>query len=161
MDLQKIRVRQDLKRMVINYYLRGEITEDQSTCICDYIDSSIGGGFLPKETGRTVIPFPVSAEINPTVTGTPALKHAPEEPRFSEWYENFKDSGFRDYKYTGRRILWVLYDLRINSLEELANTPLKKIGNRRDIGAKSIEIIRTVLEKNGFTAIHEPKEKTT
>ena len=64
MDLQKLRVRKDLERMVINYFLRGEITEDQSSRICDYIDSTIGGGNYPKpgqgKKGSYIIPFPIA-----------------------------------------------------------------------------------------------------
>jgi hypothetical protein len=60
MDLQKIRVRQDLERMVINYFLRGDISETQSADICNYIDSAIGGGNFPKPDQRraAVITFP-------------------------------------------------------------------------------------------------------
>ena len=50
MDMEKIKVRQDLSRMVLNYYIRGKITEDQSARICNYIDSTIGGGILSKRT---------------------------------------------------------------------------------------------------------------
>ena len=61
MDLQKIRVRHDLGRMVENYRATGDITEEQSALICGYIDSIIGGGFPPvpgQSEGLTVIPFP-------------------------------------------------------------------------------------------------------
>ena len=64
MDLQKIRVRKDLERMVINYRIRGDISEDQCAQICDYIDRTIGGGFYPRpaqgKQGRAVIPFPAT-----------------------------------------------------------------------------------------------------
>ena len=63
MDLQKIRVRKDLERMVKNYFLRGEITEDQSARICDFIDNTIGGGNFPQpcrqNNGRAIIPLPI------------------------------------------------------------------------------------------------------
>jgi len=72
MDLQKIRVRQDLERMIINYYLLNEISKEQSNKICDYIDITIGGGEFPKsahEGYHSVIQFPTSYEGNnaPTV----------------------------------------------------------------------------------------------
>jgi hypothetical protein len=61
MDLEKIRVRQDLERMVINYFLMGKIEEGQSSEIIDFIDRTIGGGFLPVPSfkGKTII-FPTT-----------------------------------------------------------------------------------------------------
>jgi hypothetical protein len=63
MDLQKIRVRQDLERMVINYFLRKEISEDQSAAICNFLEKTIGGGTLPQPgqyRNHSVIQFPTS-----------------------------------------------------------------------------------------------------
>ena len=63
MDMEKIRVRQDLERMVINYYIQGNITGEQSAKLCDFIDNTIGGGYFPKpgeHHGRAVIPFPTA-----------------------------------------------------------------------------------------------------
>ena len=48
------------------------------------------------------------------------------------------------------KILRTLYRLRINSLEELAETPPHKIRTRHYVGDQSLEIIRSVLEKNGL-----------
>jgi len=77
MDLQKIRVRQDLERMVTNYFLRGEISEEQSNQICTQLDRIIGGGFIPKP-GRgdhaKVITFPMSL-----YKGKPEKENPPEE----------------------------------------------------------------------------------
>jgi len=80
-DFDKIKVRQDIARLVINYYLRGNITEDQSAKICDYIDSVIGGGNFPtphreNRQGRSVIPFPT----NYTGPKTGAEKKEEEKP---------------------------------------------------------------------------------
>jgi hypothetical protein len=151
MDLQKIRIRirEDLGRMVRNYFLREEITADQYARICVYIDTIIGSGTFPKPEqgrGRSVIPFPTS------YTGPAAREDsAPKEqfPPYFEWCENFKGTGF------GRMILRTLYYLHINSLEELSKTPLKKIRECRNIGDKSLAIIQAVLEKNGFTTTAE------
>jgi len=61
MDLEKIRVKKDLERMVINYRITGDITEEQSEKICNFIDGTIGGGNYPKP-GRgeykSIIQFP-------------------------------------------------------------------------------------------------------
>jgi hypothetical protein len=67
MDLQKIQIRQDLERMVLNYFLMGKINEDQSTNIIDHIDRIIGGGFIPTPGPKgEIILFPGVYE------GTPA-----------------------------------------------------------------------------------------
>jgi hypothetical protein len=59
MDLEKIKVRQYLERMVINYFLMGKISKEQSDKIADYIDSVIGEGFLPEPgQGEKIICFP-------------------------------------------------------------------------------------------------------
>ncbi|MDR0496627.1 MAG: hypothetical protein LBH42_03330, partial [Treponema sp.] len=63
MDMQKMQVRADLERMVINYFLLGEITEDQSADICNFIDNTIGGSYFPEPGERqkgAIIPFPTS-----------------------------------------------------------------------------------------------------
>jgi hypothetical protein len=63
MDLQKIRVRKDLERMVINYRVTGDITEEQSEKLCFHLEQVIGGGNIPK-AGRAeyknIIQFPTS-----------------------------------------------------------------------------------------------------
>jgi hypothetical protein len=61
MDLEKIRVRQDLERMVVNYFLMGKISEEQSAKITDYVDNVIGGGCLPEPgfKSKTII-FPTA-----------------------------------------------------------------------------------------------------
>jgi hypothetical protein len=61
MDLVKLRVRQDLERMIINYRIRGDISEDQCDRLCHFIDTTIGGGEFLKPSvrkGPSVIPFP-------------------------------------------------------------------------------------------------------
>jgi hypothetical protein len=63
MNLQKNMVRQEIERMVINYYVLKLISEDQSAAICDFLERTIGGETMPqpgKHRGRSVIPFPTS-----------------------------------------------------------------------------------------------------
>ena len=48
-------------------------------------------------------------------------------------------------------MLHTLHSLRINSPEELTNTPPSKIRNRNSVGGKSPEIIWSVLERNGLS----------
>ena len=61
MDLKKIRVRQDLERMVTNYFLMGEIGEKETGEIIDFIDRAIGGGAPPKPcVERKIIIFPTA-----------------------------------------------------------------------------------------------------
>ena len=103
MDNKKIRVRQDLERMVINYFLRGDITEDQSSRICDFIDNAIGGGYLPEpyrgdKQGGAVITFPT------TYTGpkeSADKKQEEEEKEAPEIYAPYGDAvpeGIEDFR---------------------------------------------------------------
>jgi hypothetical protein len=109
MDAVKIRVRQDLERMVINYFLRGDITEDQSARICDCIDNAIGGGNLPEpyrgnKQGRAVIPFPTTytgADTNKASADNlpPAISseiYAPYGEALPEDVEDFRETLQRD-----------------------------------------------------------------
>ena len=100
---------------------------------------------LPKPRNK-VIAFPTKAELQ----NTRKVSSHENLPCYSDWRKNFNDSGFADYNYVGHRILWALYDLRINSLGELANTPPGELMKRRNVGKKTIAIIKAVLEKNGF-----------
>jgi hypothetical protein len=85
MDLQKIRVRQDLQRMVLNYFVIKDITEDQSARICDYIDRIIGGGEFPQPgrqaRGGAVIPFPTAYTGQQNNTATPERVREEREER--------------------------------------------------------------------------------
>jgi hypothetical protein len=47
MDLQKIQIRQDLERMVLNYFLNGKIEKNISERLIGCIHETIGGGELP------------------------------------------------------------------------------------------------------------------
>ena len=110
MDLKKIRVRKDLERMVINYFLRGEISENQSTLICDFIDNTIGGGNFPQpgrsKQGRTVIPFPTtytgpqtSADEKPEQEEPPEKSqeiYAPYGEPLPEGVQDFREALQRD-----------------------------------------------------------------
>jgi DNA-directed RNA polymerase alpha subunit len=75
---------------------------------------------------------------------------APEQRKlsFSEHREGFKDVTFGSYYHT--RIMWTLYDLDIRSLEDLVRTPVNELLKHRNIGCKTIECIRAVLESRGF-----------
>ena len=105
MDLEKLRVRKDLERMVINYFLRGEISEDQSARICDYIDNTIGGGYYPQpcrqKNGHAVIPFPTSytgPKENPEAS-EPEQEETPAKSQ--EIYAPYGDplpEGIEDYR---------------------------------------------------------------
>ena len=110
MDVEKIRVRQDLERMVINYFIRGDITEDQSARLCDLIDNTIGGGNFPEpyrgKQGRAVIPFPTtytgpetSADKKPEQEEAPAKPqeiYAPYGEALPEGVPDFRETLQRD-----------------------------------------------------------------
>jgi len=150
MDMQKMQVRADLERMVYNYALMGIIENEAATKIVSFIGLTIGGN-MPEPRGR-IIAFPVPQ--NAVIPSTPLEDEKEKFTPFPKWYENFKDSGFDDYKIVGRKILRALWDNGINSLEELAKTPVSKYSGR-GWGNRMFEIINEVLEKNGYA----PKEK--
>jgi hypothetical protein len=148
MDLAKIQVRQDLERMVINYSLMGKISKEQANKIADYVDTVIGGACLPEpDPEEKIIYFP----------GTWQGEKPREPPKapakrvwsFEDHCEAFEGVQFGAYYHT--RIMWTLYDLHIHSLEELAKTPVNTLLRQRNMGHKTIEHIRTVLENRGFT----------
>jgi excisionase family DNA binding protein len=70
---------------------------------------------------------------------------------FAEHREAFKDVLLEYPKGMRTRIIQVLYNIHIHSLEELAKTPASILLNKRNIGCKSLKCIRTVLENRGFT----------
>ena len=71
-------------------------------------------------------------------------------PPFSEYRDTFRSLGINGPNNHGW-IYYSLYDLRIRSLEELAETPPDKLW-RKGIGPKTFEIIRGVLESNGIAS---------
>jgi hypothetical protein len=102
----------------------------------------------PLKREGNIIYFPSPAGMQAPV---PAERSAPEaDPMlpFSEYREAFRKLGITGPNNRGQ-IYYSLYDLRIRSLEELAETPPYKI-RRRGIGQKTFEIIRTVLASNGI-----------
>ena len=147
-----MQVRAELERMVYNFALVGKIENDAATKIAAFIGITIGGDDEPR---CRIIPFPSSVNIErPAAAEIPQPLDEEEDERlpYQEWYENFKDSGLGDYGRVSVKILRTLYRLGINSLEELAKTPLYKIKRRHYVGEQSLDIIRAVLERNGFTA---------
>jgi hypothetical protein len=90
MDLQKIRVRQDLERMVINYFLMGKISREQADKIADYVDGVIGGGCLPEPAQREgkIIYFPETGQDGKPREPPKALEQ--RKPSFGEHREGFK-----------------------------------------------------------------------
>ena len=152
MDIQKIHVRRDIERMVINYFLMGKISKEQSNRIINYVDDVIGGGCFPKPEQRgKIIHFPAPAGTRaPDHAERPATEADPMPP-YPEYCDTFRKYGFDNFKYFHHRIFATLYDLRIRSLEELAKTPPEKI-RRRGIGPKTYEIIRSVLKSNGIAS---------
>jgi hypothetical protein len=140
MDLEKAQVCQDLERMVVNYFLMGKLSLEQSNSITSYLNATIGGGRFPKPEARgNIIYFPGAWQEEP-----------PEQRKlsFSEHREGFKDVTFGSYYHT--RIMWMLYDLDIRSLEDLVRTPVNELLKHRNIGRKTIECIRATLERRGF-----------
>lgn len=161
MDMQKLQVRADLERMVYNYALLGKIENDTAAKIAAFIGHTIGGGNPPEIRGK-IITFPVPAGAAQPAAATiapPPPDEKEQRPPFSEWVSNFEGAGFDEYGRAGKKILLTLYERGINSLEELASTPPDAIRRRHYIGDGSLEMIRAVLEKNGFA--WEPARRKT
>jgi hypothetical protein len=152
MDMQKMKVRADLERMVYNYALLGKIENDTADKIVSFIGLTIGGGDLTEPRCRIIaFPSPVTRQPEPVERrSTSELDESERRVRMkAAWRENFEGI---DFGANHSRILDALYDLRINSLGELAETPPDKIKEFHGIGEKSLAVIRSVIEKNGFTA---------
>jgi hypothetical protein len=82
-----------------------------------------------------------------------AANPAPEESglavrgvSFAEHCENFAGVDFGVGNKWRGRILWALYSIRVHTLEELGNqTAIKKLCEKRGIGPKTFEQIRSAL----------------
>jgi hypothetical protein len=142
MDLQKIQVRADLERMVINYFLMEKISEEQSEKIVNYIDDVIGGGCFPEpDPGEKIIYFPGAWQEEQSPVPPKDLE--PPHPHI------------RDYLYEqGVRfrsnLVWALHDLGAYNLETIAALPIRELESRRGIGKKSIDDLRAFLQSKGL-----------
>jgi len=123
MDMEKIQVRQDLSRMVMNYVVRGSITEDQSARICNYIDSTIGGGDFEQtyrsKKGGAVIPFPTSyaGEKEPVLSDYERAEQTAKLAAQSEIYAPYGEplpEGVHDFRQTLQRdgLVLIYYEMR-------------------------------------------------
>ena len=150
MDIQKIKIKAVLERIVYNYALLGIIENDTATKIVSYIGNVIGGG-EPPERENNIIYFPAPAGMPAPDYADPPAPY--EEPKlsFAEHREAFKGVDFGGNP-AGGQILWALYRYRIHSIEELARTPAAKLLNCRRLGPKSVERIRAALRRNGIVS---------
>jgi hypothetical protein len=106
MNLEKIQVRQDLKRMVLNYVLMGKITEDHADRITIFIDNVIGGGELGEVTpsGAKVYNFPGTWQGKEQPEYQPPPKPQKETKVFRVMPdEPFPEIGESDFRKTLRR----------------------------------------------------------
>jgi hypothetical protein len=148
MDAQKMSVRADLERMVLNYLLMGRIENREADQIISCLDRAIGYAPAPEEPRRgKVIPFPKAA------TGEGREHKKPPEPEETPWEQCQKISdelGLRDIKYLGSRILNAISKSGVKSVEELAELPLVELSKRRGIGEKAVSVIREALKSKGY-----------
>jgi len=56
-DMQKIKIRADIERLIYNYVLMGKIENETAVRIVSFIDEAIGGGNLQGTKGK-IIDFP-------------------------------------------------------------------------------------------------------
>jgi hypothetical protein len=170
MDLEKIRVRQDLERMVINYFLMGKISEEQSNRIADYVDTVIGGGYLPEPSSKS------KTIIFPTTYTSPAkhlgdfeneeeesLKETVIEASygspFPDCYPDFREALQRD------GLLLVLWEKRIGKEGTFYNVLWAKSCGRKRYTAwsgniREEEIPYVMPGDNTDYSYREPKLKT-
>jgi hypothetical protein len=146
MDMQKMQVRTELERMVYNFALLGKIENDTATELVSLIGVTIGGDESPELRGKIIV-FP---SPSPVPGKQPKPSNDDKQLSWSVWYENFRDIEINGTSHRQLMILRAFYTLKINSLEELAKTPLDKIKKCNGIGEKSLAIILSILEKNGF-----------
>ena len=154
MNMQKMQVRADLERMIYNYALTGQIENDTADKIVSFIGLTIGGNDLPETQSRIIV-FPAPPNtVAPDSVKIPQLldekEDDDEQPPYSEWLANFKDTGLGNYGRCSINIFKALYHLGINSLEELAKMPPQRFCDCRIFGLKSYLAIREVLHRHGF-----------
>ena len=130
MDIQKIQVRQDLERMVINYFLVGKISKEQSDRIASYIDDVIGGGFFPEPAqGVKVISFP---------------ERRAEPDNRLRYYLSKEGIVFSP------SLTWALNELGAYNLETIASISVKKLELCKGVGKKAIARLRAFLQSKGL-----------
>jgi hypothetical protein len=78
MNLEKIHIRNDLKRMVYNYVLAGKIDNREADLITVFIYNVIGGGELELETGK-VLNFPGEWQERESRECKPEIPQKPKE----------------------------------------------------------------------------------
>ena len=141
MDIQKIQVRLDLERMVINYFLVGKISKEQSDRIASYIDDVIGGGFFPKPApGVKVIPFPKCRAEPETDSRRYTI---PSNPHLRD-YLNKEGIVFSP------SLTWALNELGAYNLETIASISVKKLELCKGVGKKAIARLRAFLQSKGL-----------
>lgn len=166
MDLKKIRVRQDLKRMVINYFLLGKISEEQSNKIADYVDDVIGGGYLPEPISKSkTIIFPT------TYTGPAKHLEDKEEPAeaaiIEAPYGSPLPDSYPDFREALQRngLLLILWEKRIGKEGTFYNVLwAKSCGGRRYTAwsgnVREEEIPYVMPDDNTDYSYNSPKLKT-
>jgi hypothetical protein len=103
MNLEKIKVRNDLKRMVYNYVLAGKIGDSQADQITGFIDNAIGGGELELETGK-VLNFPGEWQGREPPVRKPEPPPKPEEKEVKV-FRVMPDEAFPEGEIDLRKIL--------------------------------------------------------
>lgn len=146
MDIQKIQVRQDLERMVINYFLMGKISKEQSDRIASYIDDVIGGGFFPEPApGVKVISFP-KRRAEPDSRRYTLEKAEPLNSRVSALRDYLSKEGIA----LTSSLTWALHELGAYNLETIASISVKKLELCKGVGKKAIARLRAFLQSKGL-----------
>jgi hypothetical protein len=152
MDLEKIKIRQDLSRMVYNYCLTGKINNFEAKRIVAFIDSEIGGGGFTGpvqygDNGCKVYIFPVKRreQDTPVYQAPNRQDNTPEPPRPDLW-DYLNEHGIR----LRPGIKYVLKRLGAYDLESIAALSASEIAKYRNVGEKSIADLRAVLQSKGL-----------
>jgi hypothetical protein len=144
MDMRKMQARADLERMVYNHFLTGSIEIHEADQIVLCLNRVIGCAPAPRAAGRgKIIPFPEAATRENS-------KPAGEE----SWvlcHKISRELGLDNIKHLHYRILNVIEQAGVKSVEELAGFFLEEPGpRRRESGTKAVSAIREALKARGY-----------
>jgi hypothetical protein len=151
MDLERIKIRQELSRMVYNYCLMGKIEAWKASRIVAVIDNEIGGGkfasHIQTSNWGKVYLFPVKrqGQDTPVYQAPTRGDNTPEPPR-PDLRDCLDKHGIR----LRPSLEYALKKLGAYDLESIAALSAGEITKQRNVGKKSIADLRAFLQSKGL-----------